>query len=300
MTWSNNLFYFVFACQIFLMSYYLPNKLLTRMRHILATYPPETHPKLYPRPVERYEAAHRNFAIAVRVVLVLGILILLALMLWVDHSTFADDGYISELWPAAYGLIQFLPLMAIEFSEFGHLKQMRRANVSPKRVAGLQRRGLTDLVPVAWIGLAIMTFAGAILFDLYVHGFDVGWGHDTVQRAVTMTITNGFLAAVGAWTLYGRKLDPHQTPEDRAQRISVTLKSLLFVSMALSAFIAVTAADDIYSLDAVGAAITSVYFQVVALLSLGYTLRGIRPDEIDFDVYKENGADYAEVPVVDA
>ena len=115
-----------------------------------------------------------------------------------------------------------------------------------------------------------------------------------------MTVTNGLLAAVGAWTLYGRKLDPHQAPEDRAQRISVTLKSLLFVSMALSAFIAVTAADDIYSLDAVGAAITSVYFQAVALLSLGYTLRGIRPEEIDFDVYKENGADYAEVPVVDA
>ena len=37
MTWSDNLFYLVFACQIFLMSYYLPNKLLTRMRHILAT-----------------------------------------------------------------------------------------------------------------------------------------------------------------------------------------------------------------------------------------------------------------------
>ncbi len=300
MAWSNNLFYLVFASQIFLMSYYLPGKLLARMRHILATYPPETYPKLYPRPVELYEAAHRNFAIATRFVLLLGVLIFLGVLFWVDHATFADDGHISEAWPAFYGMIQFLPLMAIEFSEYGHLKQMRRANVSPKRVAGLQRRGLTDLVPVYWIGLAVLVFAGTILFDLYVHGFDVSWGHDTAQRAITMTVTNGLLAGVGAWTLYGRKPDPHQAPEDRSLRISVTLKSLLFVSMALSAFVAVTAADDLYSLDAVSAAITSVYFQVVALLSLGYTLRSISPDEIDFDVYKDNGADYAEVPVVDA
>ena len=60
--------------------------------------------------------------------------------------------------------------------------------------------------------------------------------------------------------------------------------------MALSVFIAMTAADDMYNLDFIEAAAMSVYFQAIALLSLGYTLRSLKPDEIDFDVYKNDTA----------
>jgi hypothetical protein len=58
--------------------------------------------------------------------------------------------------------------------------------------------------------------------------------------------------------------------------------------MALSLFIAVTAADDMYKLDAIDALIMSVYFQGIALLSLGYTLNNLKPDEFDFEVYKKD------------
>lgn len=290
MAWSNNLFYIAFLSQIFLMSYYFPNKLLARMQHLMATYPPETYPKLYPGPIEQYKLAHLAFKYASRFVLLLGFVILFAVMFWVDHSTFAEHGFISNAWPAGYGFIQFLPLMAVEFSEFGHFKQMRKANSASTRVADLRRRGLLDFVSPGLLGMAFLLFAGAIVFDLYVHDFDVTWGHDTIQRAIVMTATNGLIAIVGAWNLYGRKLDPHQSAEDRMQRTSVSLKSIIYVSMALSVFIAMTAADDLYSLDFVDAVIMSVYFQVVAVLSLGYTLRNINPDEIDFDVYKNDAA----------
>ena len=290
MALSNNLFYIAFLGQIFLMSYYFPNKLLARMQHILETYPPETYPKLYPRPIENYKMAHLAFKYASRFVLLLGFLLLFAIMFWVDHSTFADHGFISSVWPAAYGMIQFLPLMAVEFSEFSHFKQMRKANSASKRTADLRRRKLTDLVTPGLLVMALLLFAGALLFDLYVHDFAVSWSHDTVQRALVLTVTNGFLAIVGAWSLYGRKQDPHQSAEDRIQRLSVSLKSLLYVSMALSVFIAITAADDMYSLDFIDAVIMSVYFQAIALLSLGYTLRSIKPGEIDFDVYKSDTA----------
>ena len=290
MVWSNNLFYIAFLGQIFLLSYYFPNKVLARMQHVLASYPPETYPKLYPRPVEHYKLAHLAFKYASRFILLLGFLILFAVMFWVDHSTFADDGFISEAWPAAYGMIQFLPLMAVEFSELSHFKQMRNANSASRRTAELRRRGLTDFVSPGLLSMAILLFAGAILFDLYVHDFAVAWGHDTVQRALVLSATNGLLAIVGAWNLYGRKLDPHQSAENRTQRISVNVKSLLFVSMALSVFIAVTAADDMYKLDFLDAAIMSIYFQAIAFFSLGYTLRSIKLDAIDFDVYKNDAA----------
>lgn len=290
MAWSNNLFYIAFLSQIFLMSYYFPNKLLERMRHVLTTYPPKTYPKLYPKPVEQYKMAQLAFKYVSRFILLLGFLILYAIIFWVDHSTFADDGYISEFWPGLYGMIQFLPLMAVEFSEFSHLKQMRNAHTSSKRVAGLRRRGLTDLVSPTLLGIAVLMFAGAILFDLYAHDFDVNWGHDTVQRALVMAFTNGLLALVGAWNLYGRKHDPYQSPEDRAHKVAVSLKSMLFVSIVMSIFIAVTAADDIYKLDFIDATLMSVYFQVISLLSLGYILRSIKPEDIDFDVYKNDTA----------
>ncbi len=290
MAWSNNLFTIAFLGQIFLMSYYFPRKLLARMRHVLATYPPETYPKLYPNPVEHYKMAHLVFKYVCGVILVLGLLILVAVMFWVDHSTFADHGFISVAWPAGYGLLQFLPLMGLEFSEFSHFKQMREANSTSRRIADLRRRSVADLVSPGLLSITFLLFAGAILFDLYVHDFAVTWGHDTIQRAIVLTVTNGFLAVVGAWNLYGRKLNPHESAENRIQRISVALKSLLYVSMALSVFIAITAADDIYKLDSVEALIMSVYFQAIALLSLGYTLRSLNPDEIDFDVYKDDAA----------
>ena len=37
------------------------------------------------------------------------------------------------------------------------------------------------------------------------------------------------MAAIGAWSLYGRKLDPHQAFEDRARLIAVQLNSCLYV-----------------------------------------------------------------------
>lgn len=290
MVWSNNLFYIAFLGQIFLLSYYFPNKVLARMQYVLASYPPETYPKLYPRPVEHYKLAHLAFKYASRFILLLGFLILFTVMFWLDHSTFADDGFISEAWPAAYGMIQFLPLMAVEFSELSHFKQMRNANSASRRTAELRRRGLTDFVSPGLLSMAILLFAGAILFDLYVHDFAVTWGHDTVQRALVLSATNGLLAIVGAWNLYGRKLDPHQSAENRFQRISINVKSLLCVSMVLSVFIAVTAADDMYKLDFLDAAIMSIYFQAIAYFSLGYTLRSIKLDAIDFDVYKNDAA----------
>lgn len=61
---------------------------------------------------------------------------------------------------------------------------------------------------------------------------------------------------------------------------------MFYVSMALSVFMATSAADDVFELGFVDALIMSIYFQAVALLSLGYTLNSVRPSEMNFDVYK--------------
>jgi hypothetical protein len=290
MAWSNALFYIIFLGQILLMSWYFPRELLGRMQHVLEAYPPTSFPKLYPRPIEDYKIAQWKFRMVNRVILALGFVVLFMVMFVIDHSTFADDGHISVVFPLVYGLIQFLPLMALELSEFGHVKQMRKANTSTVRKTELTRRGLFDVVSPALFAMTLLFFASAILFDLYAHDFKIIWGHDTFERVIVLTMTNLMLAGVGGFTLYGRTRDPYQSSADRTRKVSASMRTLLYCSMALSVFFVTAAADDMFDIDYLDAIVMSVYFQGVVLLSLGNILRNVKVEDIDFDVYKEDVA----------
>lgn len=288
MAWSNNLFYIAFLSQIILVSYYFPKKMLERMQQVLKSYPPETYPKLYPKPIEYYKMGQLVFKLVYRFIFILGLAILLAVMFWVDHGSFADDGFISEAWPAAFGMIQFLPLLVVELSEFSNFKQMREANAATTRTAELRRRSFSDVVPPSLFAAAVLLFAGAILADLFAHDFAPSWGGGTIERAIALVVSNGVLAAIGWWHLMGRKLDPHQSADDRYQRASVTVKSMFYISIAMSLFIGVTAVDDLYKLDFLDAVFMSIYFQAIALVSVGVPMNSIKVEEIDFDVYKND------------
>lgn len=280
--WANGLFYVVFLGQIFLISYYVPRKVLARMRYVLDTYPPSEYPKLYPKPVEHYRFGQGIYRLINRIVFALGFVILFA-VLKVDQASFADDGFVSEAWPAFYGMIQFLPLMLLELSEFGHLKQMRQANLTTHRRAELRPRRFFDHVSPVTVSLAVLLYIAAVAADLYSHGFSRPW-----SLWVWLTLGNLFMAGAGAWGLYGRKLNPHQSFEDRAQYLSVNLTSLLHVSMVMSVFFLMAAADQVFDLDYLDAPLLSLCFQAIVLLSIGHILRLLRPEDLDFDVYKDD------------
>ena len=289
-TWTDSFFYIAFLGQIFLISWYFPEKVLTRMRYVMDTYPPEKYPKLYPQSVERYRIGQAVFRAANRIVIAIGFGILFLVMFVIDHSTFADDGYISEFWPALFGVIQFVPLFGLEISEFGQMKLMRKADISSTRTANLRPRRLFDHVSPQVVSLAVAAIAATIVVDLYVHDFEVSLGHDTVQRAIVLLVSNAMLAGLGAWLLYGRKLNPHQSVEDRARHVRAALTSFAYCSIVMSMFFTVTAIDDVFDIDFLDAAIMSLYFQAVVTLSLGFLLRSQPLEEMNFDVYKENGA----------
>ena len=288
LTSANVFFGIAFLGQIFVISYYFPRKILARMEYVRETYPRSQYPRLYPKPADYYAVGLWAFRLATRIIFALGFVILFAIFFWVDHSTFAADGYISEAFPGAYGIIQFLPLMALEISEFSQFKLMRKAHVAKTRTADLRRRGLLSVVSPVLLGLTVALYIGAILVDLYAHQFTISWGHDTVQRTLVLTITNLLLAVVGAWLLYGKKLNPHQTASERIRLIKTSLHSFLYLSMALSIFWMTQAADDLYSLDFLDATIMSLYFQLMIFLSLGRTLRNMPLEDINFDVYKNS------------
>ncbi|MCK7594090.1 hypothetical protein [Pseudomarimonas salicorniae] len=282
------LFSLVFACQILVVSYYLPKLMLSRVRRVMENYPPASYPKLYPQSIERYGIGLSVFAWAHRVVLMLGLLTLAAVLFWVDHASFASDGHISEAWPAAFGMIQFLPWMLLEITGYRQFKLMREANASSPRRAELRPRRLLDAIS-PWLLLATALMGlGAIAFDFYVHDLDFSLDRDSTQRAIMLVLTNGFMLALSAWLFYGRKLDPHQSAADRWRQSKVQLKSMAFVSMAMSVFFFTRAAGDVTDIAYLDAPLMSLYFLAIALLSLGYSLNRLKPENLDLEVYRSD------------
>ena len=286
-TWANNLFYLIFLSQILLTSYYVPKRLLARMDRLLTEYPPERFPKLYPRPVEFYRFGQSVFRWASRCVLLLGFAALYGAYA-LDGGQIAKDGYISEAWPAVYGMIQFMPLMAMELMGFRQFQLMREANTDSKRTAVLRPRRLLDHVSWRLVLLTAVLLAANIAFAVYLKDFQVSLTRDATQQALVVIGTNLALMLVGAWQLYGRKLDPYQTAEDRSQTTKVQLTSLFLVSCALSIFIITKWATDAFDLHFLDAPLISVYFQVIVALSIGYVLRSLHFEDINFDVYSSS------------
>lgn len=165
---------------------------------------------------------------------------------------------------------------------------MRKADLRTTRQAELHPRRLFDFISPTIFGIAIFMYIASILLDLYWHQFNIHWGHDTVQRAIVITAVNLFFALVVIWNLYGKTLNPHQAYKDRTKQIELAVKSLVFVSIAMSVFFMTTAAGDQFDLDSFEPSLVSLYFQLIVWISIGTMFRILRIENMNFEVYKED------------
>lgn len=287
--WTHLLFAVVFLGQIFVSSWFLPRMILRRADRLHEEYPPERYPKLYPGSAASHDVGRTLFLWSSRTVFVLGFALLYCALV-VDGGSFAKDGYISEVWPAVYGMIQFMPLVAIELLGFRHFRQMREANTATTRKADLRPRRLFAYVSPALVTLALALMVAVIGFDLYAHDFHLSWSSDAAQQAVVMVLSNVALAVVGLWQLYGRKLNPYQASKDRARQTRAQLTSLLLLSCALSVFMLWQTAGDVFNLHFLDAPAMSLYFQIIVALSIGIVMYSLRFEDIDFNVYSNDSS----------
>ena len=104
---AQTLFFLAFASQIVLISIVFPRTIVSRMTYILENFPPSTHPRLYPRPVEHYEGKRSTYRTINYVIVAIGIAAFAAL---------ATMDYERKLYGNAsffYFLLQFaLPKMS--------------------------------------------------------------------------------------------------------------------------------------------------------------------------------------------
>lgn len=280
----NILFYVVFLSQVILVSWYLPRKILSRVKSVLVTYPPSEYPKLYPKPIEVYETAQRIYRIINQVILAVGFALMFAVALW-DYSS---DGRVSDLLPFFYFMVQVIPLMLMEVSGFAYFKLMRKADSRTRRKAELHPRRLFDFISPTIFATAIFMNIACILYYLYIDQFQFHWGNDTFVISITLIAMNTLFAGIIYWNLSGKKMDPYQSSKDRIRQIENTVKSLAFVSIGVSIFIMVTAGINEFNLDYLEPSAMSLYLQLIAWVSVGTTLRALRIEDINFDVYKED------------
>lgn len=273
--WPDMIFTLVFLCQVFLISWIIPNKLISRIRYVLDTYPESEYPKLYPKPHEKYERWLSLFRIANRIIFLLGFVVL-----YVALTRNREE--ISDVFPGVYFIIQFIPLMAMELMEFGNFKLMRKKDTSGKRKAELRRRNLFRYVSPWLVTAAAVSWLSFIAVEIWLPNQVFEW-----DKVIALSIGVLFLVLIGAWALRGRKLDPHQDAGDRAKQISTTLHAMGYLITAACAFTVYKTVEDAYAIASHDAIAMSIYMQIVALLSIGTVLREVDPRDLDFSVYRK-------------
>ena len=270
------LFHLVFLGQVILISFYFPRKMLRRTEYVLKTYPPSSHPNLYPEPIEFYEKARRNYRNANVFILLVGLL-LMAVLIGDLPSGEWDVG--SMVFP--YFMLQFFPLMLIEVKSFKYYRLMRKTDSRATRRADLHPRRLFDFISPKVVGIAALVYFAFIGLILYVRQFDFPW-FGGYWNIVGVTASNLFFAGIIAWNLYGRKQDPYQAYEDQKRQIELVAKQMVFMSIAATAFIAIEVILASLDLRDFQPTAQSLYFQLIAVICL----RTLRIDNINFEVYK--------------
>lgn len=273
----NDLFFsLAFLSQIVLISVWLPMRVNALLRHQLETWPIESYPRLYPKPVAYYERALLHFR------LINGAIFLAGLFLWIVFSVDeTNDDYGGVAW--GFFMLQSLPFVMLEIFTFRTWKLMRDADTRSMRKAELRPRQLADVVSAMQLGITASAFIVFSLFIIYVDQFAYSWFGGYTNIAI-LGAGYAFLSGIVLWELYGRKKDPYQDENDRISRLRELIRHFVFVAVAVTVYGMVTISLQVLELNQFRQLAFSIYCQLLAIASF-YTV--FRHRDTNFEVYRE-------------
>lgn len=274
------IFYLVFFGQIFLISHYYPRKLIARESHILRTYPPETHPKLYPESAGIYQTLIHRFSTMFYGLFALGLV--LALLIFLYPS--ATGGLTNDLI-TFYFVIQFSPLMVMEFRALKTFKLMRKANLSSTRTAELSPRNMFNFVSPSIALLAVITFLTLNILVIYMIQSGLYVGDAAYNKLVSASVSNLLFAGIIYWNIRSKKQNPHQSHRDHMRMIKLAVTQLFLIAISRDIYMIVDTLVDASNFADLQAIVTCLYLQFLAVICF----RGLHlfhVDDIDFDAYR--------------
>lgn len=279
---THYLFFAVFLSQVLLISYLLPRQLLERVAHVVEKYPPERYPRLYPVSLRRARRAQGFYRLANWAVVVIGLgLIVFELLAGREELLGWDTGTVLFL----YYMLQYSPLMIATTAGFTYFNLRRKPDTRSTRSADLRRRRLVDYVSPALLGTVAAVYFAFIGFVAYIDTFGFPWFGGYLNVFI-ITLMNAFFAALAWRMVYGKKKDPYMSTRDRARLIEVSITSLCFISLAATIYTMLSVSLGVIDMRHLDPVATSVYFQIISVAAF----RGMRIDDVDFEVYRENPA----------
>lgn len=246
------------------------------MRYVCDTYPPSAYPKLYPKPIEFYERSQRKYRNTNSVILFAGLMILVALL------ANPHDGDVHNAIAMGYFVAQMLPVMLLDLWSLKEFKLMRNSKSRTTRKADLHRRRVFDFVSPTLFGIAVFTYIAFLFLVIYLNQFGYDW-FGGYWNIFGMTIMNIFFAIVLLWHIYGKKLNPHQSYDDRMSQTKTIAKIMLYTSIVATVFIAVSISLSALEVRHLLPIFLSMYFQLLAIIGF----QAYRIDHTNFEVYKE-------------
>jgi hypothetical protein len=274
------LFYIIFISQIWLISYYYPQQVVARIKYVIKNFPPEDYSKLYPEPPKKVESLQKTYIYFNYVVAIVGLAIMSYFGLFTSNTT---DKYLEHI-PLMYGMSQFIPLILLEVLGYKQLSLMRKMDNRTNRKAILQPRRLFDYVSPILVVAAALMYVIITAFELYMTQFTITF--DLLVKLGSITLTNILFIGITLFNLYGKKLDPFQASEDRIKQVKFSIRSLIFISIFVSLFMMAQTLVNTFDLNYLEIIINSLYFQILAIFSMGAILRNFKVEEMNFDGYK--------------
>lgn len=274
------LFYIIFISQILLVSWYLPKLLRQRMQKVILQYPESDYPKLYVNSTEENQHMINRYALFNNILMVIGFCALSAIITW-ELST---KGQLSPLIPWAYFMLQMIPLFMLEVISCKSFKMMRKANTTSTKKATIKPRRFFDFVSLSLLMVFVFTMTAAFALVLYHYGL----GEKSLANIAIIMVSNVFFAGVIYWNIYGKKMDPYQSENDRLNAIKITISSLIYIAIAVNVFLATQMLIKIFDFPSLKTIAMSLYCQMIVLMSSYHRLNSIKLEDIDFDVYKDD------------
>jgi MFS family permease len=281
------LFCFVFLSQVLMISWFYPQRIISRSRNVLQNFPPSTHPKLYRQPPERYERRLRNFARFNLVIVVAGILVI-GLILGTLVGGW-DGGIFTSLRKRHWGEAIVVPFFLVQLVAgvvYMNISAGKKKVPPPRvRTAELHRRRLVDFVSPAMLVVTALANIAFIAFVLYAYQrlelplFKVVVSIACVALALlvfSVTVTIGLRVP---------KLNPYQAQQDRHNMLKLVVQQALALCIAFPVLFAA-----LLIIKPFESVMTSLFVQGIALALLGPSYF-YRMDKVDFDVYGQDARD---------
>jgi len=284
------LFCFVFLSQVLLISWFYARRVISRGKYVLQHFPPSTHPRLYPQPVEYYERRLRTFARLNFVIILAGLLIIAGLILGAFGKW--GGGILkpsrNQDWDTAivtpFFILQLVASVYLDLSSLKHQKAMAKAPPPRVRTAELHRRRLVDFVSPTMLVVAAVTNVAFVAFVLYYRRFELPWFTAAGNIIGVAALLLVFSVLVGI-ALRAPRPDPYQAHEDRRNAIKLVVQQALAACIATPVLITVQLTIKLFDPDLLEPVIASLFCQGVALALL-WPLYSYRVDKVDFDVYR--------------